>query len=985
MSRDNVAELIIKLYDELSAPARAAAASIKGLTSDFQRSQNALESWSRQVKRGMADAQASILKTALAAGALYVAMAGPIRRAGELAESLKTLQINTNRSEEGMVKLQERFKGLARSLNMDMKQFADGANLLPKKVKDVDETLEKTLTTVGRFSRAMNTDFAESLRVVKPLMGQLRIEAEDLPRAFDLITKAQRRFGVPVGELMENLPRLAEEMDSLKMRGTRGLGQALSVISAITERTGDASAAMTAFTRVMEKGFSEKVLKSSGINMAMIIKKANESGANPVRAAMQAVAERVQYIPGEEIQKRILQDFFGPRFALGARSMIEMLKTIDKTTREVFDSQGEIDKAFKIRMMDWTESWRALRTELGLFQDVMGGVLGNALRPYVDMLHSATIWITNFTKAHPGLVAWLAKAAIGLTALSLVLGVIRLAFWGGAGIIAAFAGAAVTAGGLIALLPALAAGFASAAAAFFLFRGAMKAWGYLKDFASGVGNVMGAIFGISSAHAATNNMAVPDTVRHPLSAIQDHTQETVNVITQLDHTIRMRIAPFWYGTAAGRGFGGSSGPGGGGGGGGGGYGGGSGYGGSGSGGGSGTRSGPGGGGSTGSGGAAGGGSGGSGPMDDATANRIRSAGNIGSGVKLEGISQSLGTKLADSLEDYQKQTGKKATLTSGFRTHAQQEEIWERSHHGKDFAAAPPGRSKHESGNAVDISANDARAMERMGILKKHGLNRPMGERDAVHIQEIPGTELAAGGGSGSAVASNPSGTNHEKFMQVYDIAKKLGDPYPEVTAAQWANESAWGTRMTGTNNPFGQTGHSGRTMGTPNDPGGGSKTFVNYPSLEAAISDHIKKWGGKTRGAANAHEALMNLQSHGGAPRYAQGFNNNWYGYVTALDDIMAKQGMDPKFAGGQVSKGGGPIKTAMKGDALKSSLSNIHAKPYVDDTHLDDAIAKAERLHSLMKMNNPSSFHSSGTSNEHSIYRSQNHRLMSSNTQGS
>ena len=54
-------------------------------------------------------------------------------------------------------------------------------------------------------------------------------------------------------------------------------------------------------------------------------------------------------------------------------------------------------------------------------------------------------------------------------------------------------------------------------------------------------------------------------------------------------------------------------------------------------------------------------------------------------------------------------------------------------------------------------------------------------------------------------------------------------------------------------------------------------------------------------------------------------------------------------------------------------------------DALALRDAIAKAERLHSLMKMNNPSSFHSSGTSNEHSIYRSQNHRLMSSNTQGS
>jgi hypothetical protein len=52
----------------------------------------------------------------------------------------------------------------------------------------------------------------------------------------------------------------------------------------------------------------------------------------------------------------------------------------------------------------------------------------------------------------------------------------------------------------------------------------------------------------------------------------------------------------------------------------------------------------------------------------------------------------------------------------------------------KGKPVAPPGTSKHETGNAVDINQADADAMARMGILEKYGLNRPVAN-DPVHIE----------------------------------------------------------------------------------------------------------------------------------------------------------------------------------------------------------------------------------------------------------
>jgi hypothetical protein len=134
-------------------------------------------------------------------------------------------------------------------------------------------------------------------------------------------------------------------------------------------------------------------------------------------------------------------------------------------------------------------------------------------------------------------------------------------------------------------------------------------------------------------------------------------------------------------------------------------------------------------------------------------------------------------------------------------------------------------------------------------------------------------------------------------WKYIYDIAKSLGDPYPEISASQWALESGWGSSNTGTFNPFGQTaskGESSTKLNTPKDPGGGTKRFKNYNSYEEAIQDHINRWVPKYKNAKDPLEAVYMLQNHGGAPRYAEGHNNDWEGYVKKiikLSDTSSKR----------------------------------------------------------------------------------------------
>lgn len=80
----------------------------------------------------------------------------------------------------------------------------------------------------------------------------------------------------------------------------------------------------------------------------------------------------------------------------------------------------------------------------------------------------------------------------------------------------------------------------------------------------------------------------------------------------------------------------------------------------------------------------------------------------------------------------------------------------------------------------------------------------------------------------------------------IYHAAKECGATYPQVAAAQWALESAWGKHTSGKNNFFGIKG-KGTITTTWEDYGNGPVTiqdeFKDFDSPAACIEYLITKW----------------------------------------------------------------------------------------------------------------------------------------------
>jgi flagellum-specific peptidoglycan hydrolase FlgJ len=161
-------------------------------------------------------------------------------------------------------------------------------------------------------------------------------------------------------------------------------------------------------------------------------------------------------------------------------------------------------------------------------------------------------------------------------------------------------------------------------------------------------------------------------------------------------------------------------------------------------------------------------------------------------------------------------------------------------------------------------------------------------------------------------VAQKLSGSNKSIFREIYDKAKALGDPHPEVTAAQFSLESGFGKHMSGVNNPFGQKAKKnepGSLVPTHEVYGGRSvkihAKFKDYPTINDALKDHITRWTGKhTNNKMNTSQAIAAIQKAGYAtdPRYG----NKLMGIIAGAGvDIKASSGTQVATSSGGNSRG--------------------------------------------------------------------------------
>lgn len=102
------------------------------------------------------------------------------------------------------------------------------------------------------------------------------------------------------------------------------------------------------------------------------------------------------------------------------------------------------------------------------------------------------------------------------------------------------------------------------------------------------------------------------------------------------------------------------------------------------------------------------------------------------GVSMDSVNNQLRSQFYGAVEEYGRITGRSVTVTDGFRTYEEQAKLKRL----KGNKAAMPGTSMHEYGLAIDVDSKALDEMDKLGLLRKYGLTRPVGG-EPWHLEAI--------------------------------------------------------------------------------------------------------------------------------------------------------------------------------------------------------------------------------------------------------
>ncbi len=128
-------------------------------------------------------------------------------------------------------------------------------------------------------------------------------------------------------------------------------------------------------------------------------------------------------------------------------------------------------------------------------------------------------------------------------------------------------------------------------------------------------------------------------------------------------------------------------------------------------------------------------------------------------------------------------------------------------------------------------------------------------------------------------------------YSKIYRLAKAYGDPFPEVTAAQAAEESGYGSSHLAkkANNLFGQDAPKGAAGYKYIDPiEGREHNAMMFKSIEESVAYRVRKWKKYYGGAKTPEQAIINISKAGYNPHAP---------YPGKIISLMREQGIEPNL----------------------------------------------------------------------------------------
>ena len=345
-----------------------------------------------------------------------------VRPAAEFNSELLQIGITGDLTDQQLRQLKTTLTNLSSQTGQSTENLQKGLGFLVAAGMDTS-TAERSVGTIGQVATAYKADVEDISRASYTLNDSLKIDPSRLKGALGILASAGKSGNVELRDMAKVMPTLGASFAALKMQGPEAvatMGAALQIARKGAASGEEAANNMSNFlSKIMSPTTLKKAQKSFGVDLAAIVKNAQQTGANPIEAVLEKIREITkggdQKLLGDLFQDMQVQNFLRPMMqqyeeykkikqdALGAADGAIIDQDLARTRNDGLQQLNEFSNAFS-----------NLKRTIG--DSLTGGNSGGVLQFFTGILNKAT----EFAQKNPGVVrsVLLVAGALGVLAVA---------------------------------------------------------------------------------------------------------------------------------------------------------------------------------------------------------------------------------------------------------------------------------------------------------------------------------------------------------------------------------------------------------------------------------------------------------------------------------------------------------------------------------------------------------------------------------------
>lgn len=421
MAKTLTSSLIVRLIDQVSAPARKVSGALLGINKAATGGASVtarLAAAQERNNRALDRARAGLFDAAAGFYTLKAAFGAPLNAAANFETQLEDIGQKIDKSVEDLPVLGEKIKQIARDTNQATTQIASAIDALVGRGAS-EEVALAAADPIGKAATAYRAATDDLASASWAAVDNLKVPADQIETALDMMAQAGKDGAFELRDMAQYFPSLGAAYQGLGQTGVNAVGDLAAALQVVRKGTGDASSAATNLQNVLQKIYAPATVKKFSDNDIDIFKEmaaAAERGLTPI----EAIAEITNKTLKGDLSK-LGNLFEDAQVQAGMRALIQNMDEYRRIRAETLKASGVVDADFERRIrtargaMDrWNASIENLNITLGT---TLLPVLNDVLDKIIPIINKVGEWVS----ANPQLASGIATAAAGLIAFKVAI------------------------------------------------------------------------------------------------------------------------------------------------------------------------------------------------------------------------------------------------------------------------------------------------------------------------------------------------------------------------------------------------------------------------------------------------------------------------------------------------------------------------------------------------------------------------------------